>query len=52
MNILNTKFAGLKIIKQKNNLDTRGFLRETHNQKILKKKILYLNIVLALKLRF
>jgi len=38
MNILNTKFAGLKIIKQKNNLDASGFLRETHNQKILKKK--------------
>ena len=38
MNILNTKFSGLKIIKQKNNFDSRGFLRETHNQKIVKNK--------------
>ena len=35
MKIISTKFEGLKIIKQKNNLDKRGSLRETHNQKII-----------------
>jgi len=35
MKIINTKFKGLKIIKQKNNIDIRGSLRETHNQKII-----------------
>ena len=36
MKIIDTKFEGLKIIKQNNNTDTRGSLRETHNQKIVK----------------
>tara|TARA_B110000444_G_C18712596_1_gene534421 strand:+ start:109 stop:645 length:537 start_codon:yes stop_codon:yes gene_type:complete len=35
MKIINTSFKGLKIIKQKNNFDARGSLRETHNQKIV-----------------
>ena len=34
MKIISTKFEGLKIIKQKNNLDKRGSLRETFNKKI------------------
>ena len=38
MKVLNTRISGLKIIKQKNNFDSRGFLRETHNQKIIKNK--------------
>ena len=36
MRAINTKFKGLKIIKQKNNTDRRGSLRETHNQKVVK----------------
>ena len=35
MKIINTNFKGLKIIKQKNNKDSRGNLRETHNGKIV-----------------
>ena len=35
MKITKTNFEGLKIIKQKNNTDKRGSLRETHNQKII-----------------
>jgi dTDP-4-dehydrorhamnose 3,5-epimerase len=35
MKIISTKFKGLKIIKQKNNVDDRGSLREIHNQKIV-----------------
>jgi dTDP-4-dehydrorhamnose 3,5-epimerase len=38
MKIINTKFDGLKIIQQKNNKDTRGSLREIHNQKIINYK--------------
>ena len=37
MKIIQTKFKGLLIIKQKNNIDKRGSLRETFNKKILKK---------------
>ena len=37
MNIKKTKFKGLLIIKQKNNKDNRGNLRETFNNKILNK---------------
>jgi dTDP-4-dehydrorhamnose 3,5-epimerase len=35
MKAIKTKFKGLKIIKQKNNRDNRGSLRETYNKKIL-----------------
>ena len=37
MKILKTEFKGLLIIKQKNNIDKRGSLREIFNNKILKK---------------
>ena len=36
MQIIKTKFKDLLIIKQKNNFDKRGSLRETFNNKILK----------------
>ena len=36
-----TKFKGLFVIKQKNNTDKRGNLRETFNDKILKKKFVF-----------
>ena len=36
MKIFKTKFKDLLIIKQKNNIDIRGSLRETFNKKILK----------------
>ena len=41
MIIKKTKFKGLLIIKQKNNTDKRGNLRETFNDKILKKKFVF-----------
>ena len=36
MKIIETKFKGLKIIQQKNNSDSRGSLRETFREKIIK----------------
>ena len=36
-----TKFKGLLIVKQRNNLDKRGSLRETFNDKVLKKKFIF-----------
>ena len=36
-----TKFKGLLIVKQRNNLDKRGNLRETFNDKVLKKKFIF-----------
>jgi len=41
MKIEKTKFKDLLIIKQINNKDTRGNLRETFNYKILKKKFIF-----------
>ncbi len=41
MRVFKTKFKGLFIVQQKNNIDTRGFLRETFNNKILKKKFIF-----------
>ena len=41
MKIIKTKFEGLFIVKQKRNHDRRGFLRETFNNKILKKKFCF-----------
>ena len=38
MNIKKTRFKDLLIVKQKNNFDRRGLLRETFNDKFLKKK--------------
>ena len=37
MKIIKTKFKGLKIIKQKDNKDNRGSLRETYNKKTIGK---------------
>ena len=36
-----TKFKDLLIVKQKNNIDSRGSLREVFNDKILKKKFIF-----------
>jgi len=41
MIIKKTKFKDLLIIKQKNNTDKRGNLRETFNNKLLKKKFVF-----------
>ena len=41
MKIYKTKFKDLLIVKQKNNKDTRGSLRETYNNKILKNKFVF-----------
>ena len=41
MIVKKTKFKGLLIIKQNNNSDNRGNLRETFNKKILKKKFVF-----------
>ena len=41
MIIRKTKFKDLFIIKQINNIDNRGVLRETFNNKILKKKFIF-----------
>ena len=41
MIIRKTKFKGLFIIKQKNNVDRRGSLRETFNDKFIKKKFIF-----------
>ena len=41
MKIFKTKFKDLLVIKQKNNLDKRGCLRETFNNKILSKKFIF-----------
>ena len=41
MKIIKTKFKDLLIIKQKNNSDKRGSLRETYNKKLLNKKFIF-----------
>tara|TARA_E500000178_G_C16985177_1_gene737822 strand:+ start:1317 stop:1847 length:531 start_codon:yes stop_codon:yes gene_type:complete len=41
MIVKKTKFKDLLIVKQKNNYDNRGVLRETFNNKILKKKFIF-----------
>ena len=41
MIIKKTKFKNLLIVKQKNNSDNRGILRETFNDRILKKKFIF-----------
>jgi len=41
MKIYKTKIKDLLVIKQKNNIDKRGSLRETHNKKILNKKFVF-----------
>ena len=37
MKIIKTKIKDLLVIKQKNNIDRRGSLREIFNKKVLKK---------------
>ena len=41
MIIKKTKFRNLLIVKQKNNSDKRGILRETFNDRILKKRFIF-----------
>ena len=41
MKIIKTKIKDLLILKQKNNFDKRGSLRETFSKKILKKKFIF-----------
>ncbi|OUX44359.1 dTDP-4-dehydrorhamnose 3,5-epimerase [bacterium TMED277] len=41
MKVLKTKIQGLLIVKQKNNTDVRGCLRETFNKKLLKKNFVF-----------
>ena len=41
MIIKKTKFRNLLIVKQKNNSDNRGILRETFNRRILKKRFIF-----------
>ena len=41
MKVYKTKIKDLLVIKQKNNTDTRGSLRETFNKKILNKKFVF-----------
>ena len=41
MIIKKTRFKDLLIVKQKNNIDKRGNLRETFNNKFLKKKFIF-----------
>ena len=38
MKVIDTKFKGLKVIKQISFKDKRGYLRITHNEKLIKKK--------------
>lgn len=41
MKIIKTKFKGLLIVKQKNNKDRRGNLREVFNNKILRRNFIF-----------
>ena len=41
MKIYKTKIKDLLVIKQKNNKDSRGTLRETYNKKLLNKKFIF-----------
>ena len=41
MKIYKTKIKDLLIVKQKNNIDIRGDLRETYNNKLLRKKFVF-----------
>jgi len=41
MKIYKTEFKGLLIVKQKNNIDRRGSLRETFNKRFLRKKFVF-----------
>ena len=41
MKIINTKIAGLKILKSKNFLDSRGYFREVFKENVIKKKFVF-----------
>ena len=41
MKIYQTKIKDLLVIKQKNNIDSRGSLRETYNKELLNKKFIF-----------
>ena len=41
MKIYKTQIKGLLVVKQKNNIDKRGSLRETYNKKLLNKKFVF-----------
>lgn len=41
MKIIKTHIKDLLVLKQKNNFDSRGSLREIFNKKILKKKFVF-----------
>ena len=41
MKVYKTKFKGLYVVKQKDNIDNRGGLRETYNNKVLNKKFVF-----------
>jgi len=41
MKLINTKIAGLKLIKSKIFKDSRGYLRETFRNKLIKKKFIF-----------
>ena len=41
MKLINTKIAGLKLIKSKIFKDNRGYLRETFRNKLIKKKFIF-----------
>ena len=41
MKIIKTSFKGLLVVSQKNNTDSRGNLRETFNNRVLKKKFVF-----------
>ena len=41
MKIIKTNIKDLLIVKQRNNVDKRGSLRETFNKKILNKKFIF-----------
>ena len=41
MKIINTKIAGLKILKSKNFYDSRGYFKEIFKKKIIKNNMIF-----------
>jgi len=41
MKIINTKIAGLKILKSNNFYDSRGYFREVFKRKVIKKNFIF-----------
>ena len=52
MKIYKTKFKDLLIVKQKNNIDKRGSLRETFNKRFLRKKFVFEYCTISKKMFF